>query len=254
MAAMRSGLSAAGYGHARHRAARPPVHRPSVVPSRPAHLRRPPRVWAGLVALVALVVLVSGAVAWRLYDASSTDPAPPTPPSGSSVTTSTVDIGADGEVHVVVDLHLAAPVDQLTLEVPEEPWAGGAFEPVVTGITLDVAGLLTDVEGPLAVGQSRPVALSSEAAVVRVEYDATGTFSASAPSSPGRGLVLLTPLTVAERGTLSQVEVLDDRVLNLGCVGTGELSACGTRDGDTWIASPVAEADQVVAQVDLEPR
>jgi len=48
--------------------------------------------------------------------------------------------------------------------------------------------------------------------------------------------------------------VLDDRVLNLGCVGAGELSACATRDGDTWVATPVADAEQVIAQVDLEPR
>jgi hypothetical protein len=248
VAAIRSGLSGAWYGHARHRAARTPVHRPSAL-SRRAHVRRHSRVWAGL------VVFVVGVVAWRLFDASSSgDPKTPTSPTGSSVSTSTVNIGDGGDVHVVVNLHFAAPVDHLTLQVSKETWAGGKFEPVVNGIGLDIAGRQVNVEDPLAAGQQTSVALPSDAVEVRLEYDATGTFAASTPSSPGRGLVLLTPLTVQEEDTLSQVEVLDARVLNLGCVGTGELSACATRDGDTWLATPVADADQVIAQVDLQPR
>jgi len=247
--AMRSGLSEAGYRHAKHRAAGTPVlWEPGT--SRRTLLRRP-RFWVGLVAIVVGVVLVAS----FLYDATpSDDPGAPTSPTGSSVTMSTVAIGEDGDVHVVVNLHFSAPVDQLTLQVPEDAWAGGEFEPVVDGIALDIGGEQVSLEGSLTAGQRSSVALPSDAVEVRMEYDATGTFVASTPSSPGRGLVLLTPLTVEERETLSQVEVLDDRVLNLGCVGTGELSACATRDGDTWVATPVADAEQVIAQVDLEPR
>jgi len=247
--AMRSGLSEAGYRHAKHRAPGPPVLGEPGTSRRP--LLRRPRFWAGLVGIFIGIVLVAS----FMYDATpSNDPEAPRSRTGSSVSMSTVAIGEDGDVHVVVDLHFSAPVDQLTLRVPVEAWAGGEFEPVVDGIALDVGGEQVSVEEPLTAGQRSSVALPSDAVEVRLEYDATGTFVASTPSSPGRGLVLLTPLTVQERETLSQVEVLDDRVLNLGCVGTGELSACATRDGDTWIATPVADADQVIAQVDLDPR
>jgi len=247
--AMRSGLSEAGYRHAKHRAAGAPVLGPSVTVRRT--LLRRPRFWVGLVGIVIGIVLVAS----FLYDASpSDDPEAPSSPTGSSVSMSTVAIGEDGDVHVVMKLHFAAPVDHLTLQVPEETWAGGEFEPVVDGIALDIDGEQVSLEDSLTAGQRSSVALPSDAVEVRMEYDATGTFVASTPSSPGRGLVLLTPLTVEERETLSQVEVLDDRVLNLGCVGAGELSACATRDGDTWVATPVADAEQVIAQIDLEPR
>jgi hypothetical protein len=247
--AMRSGLPVAGYGHAKHRAA----GRPALDPygqSRLPLLRRP-RFWAGLVGIVIGMILVAA----FLYDATPPDDREaPTSPTGSSVSVSTVAIGEDGEVHVVVNLRFADPVDRVTLHVPEVAWAGGEFEPVVDGITLDIGGERMSLEESLTAGERSSVALPSDAVEVRLEYDATGTFAASTPSRAGRGLVLLTPLTVEGRATLSQVEVLDDRVLNLGCVGTGELSACATRDGATWIATPVADAEQVIAQVDLEPR
>jgi hypothetical protein len=247
--AMRSGLPAVGYGHATHRAAGAPVLDPSGQSRRP--LLRRPRFWAGLVGILIGMVLVAS----FLYGATPPDDREaPTPPTGSTVSTSTVAIGADGDVHVVMNLHFAAPVDHVTLHVPEEAWAGGKFEPVVDGITLDVGDEHVSLDYSLPAGERSSVALPSDAVEVRLEYDATGTFTASTPSSAGRGLVLLTPLSVKGHATLSQVEVLDARVLNLGCVGTGELSACATRDGATWIATPVADADQVIAQVDLEPR
>ncbi|WP_322936776.1 hypothetical protein [Nocardioides bizhenqiangii] len=201
-----------------------------------------------LVGIVIGLILVAS----FLYSAPpSDDPNASTSSTGSSVSTSTVDIGADGGVHVVTDLHFAAPVDRLTLRVPEGSWSGGEFDPVVDGIELDIAGDQMAHEETLTTGDRTSVALPSGTVEVLLEYDATGTFVASTPSTAGRGLVLLNPLEVKARDSLSQVEVLDDRVLNLGCVGTGELSACATRDGRTWIATPVADADQVIAQVDL---
>lgn len=249
--ATRSGPSETGYGPARHRASTTPVHRPSGR-SRRTHARSHSKFWAGLVGIVVGVALV--VVTWRLLDVEPAgDPDTSPAPVGSSVSTTTVDVGDDGDVHVAVDLHLASPVARLTLRVPEAAWAAGEFEPVVDEISLDIAGRHLDLDDPLGPGERRSVALLSRITEVRLEYDATGTFAASTPSSPGRGLVLLTPLTVVEGVAMSQVEVADDRVLNLGCIGTGELSACATRDGETWVATPVADADQVIAQVDLDP-
>lgn len=191
-------------------------------------------------------------VAAFLYDGPrSDDRGARTSRIGSSVSMATVDIGNDGDVHVALELQFSTPRDHLTLRVPEAAWAAGEFEPVVDGMTLEVDDRRLHLEDALEAGERRSVPLPADTAEVRLEYDATGTFVASTPSSPGRGLVLLTPLTVEERATLSQVEVIDDRVLNLGCVGTGELSACAIRDGEAWIASPAADADQVIAQVDL---
>jgi hypothetical protein len=250
---MRSGLSEAEHGAAKHRAAGAPVYRPAIQ-SRRSHLRRHPRFWAGLVGIFIGVVLIASflydappSANWIRLDAHPRSPAAPT----SSVSTSTVAIGDDGDVHVEMKLQFSGPVDQLTLQVPDEAWSGGEFEPVVDGVVLDIGDQQVELEDPLVAGERRSVELPSESVDVRLEYDATGTFVASAPSAAGRGLVLLTPLRVRERNTLSQVEVLDARVLNLGCVSTGELSACATRDGATWIATPVADARQVIAQVDM---
>lgn len=244
MAAARSGLSAAGYGHARHRGPGEPALRPSV-PLRPALLSGHFPVQAG-VALLLLLVCIAG---WRLSQEPSTGASEQTStPSGSSTTRSRVDIGDAGEVHVVMDLHFGAPVQELTLQVPTDAGADGAFQP-----TVEVGGGQVTLEETLEAGESVSVPLGSKMDQVRLEYDATGTFVASTPSQPGRGLVLLTALTVVEGETLSMLEVVDARVLNLGCVGADELRACGMRHGNQWIARPVEEAVQVIAQVDLEP-
>jgi hypothetical protein len=236
VAAARSGLSAAGYGHARHRAA---------------------EVGAALLLLVAFIA------GWRLAQApSSGAPEETSPPSGSSVTSSRVDIGDAGEVHVVMDLHFAAAVYQLIMYVPTDAGAGGAFQPAVALLGLDVDGSRVELEETLGAGESVYVPLASAADQIRLEYDATGTFVASTPSKPGRGLVLLTPLivveltplTVVKGDTLAMLEVVDARVLNLGCASAEELTACGSRSGSRWIASPTAEAAQVIAQIDLERR
>lgn len=250
MTARRGGLSQAEYERAKYGPAGAPEHLPATQVRR-AHVRRHYRLWAALVGIVIGVVLVAS----FLYDAPpSAEPDSSSSPTGSSVSTSTVDIGDDGDVHVVVELHFAAPVDHLTLQVPEGAWSGDEFDPVVDGIELDIDGDHLSQEETLTTGQQTSVALPPGTVVVRLEYDAAGTFVASTPSTAGRGLVLLTPLGVGALDTLSQVEVRDDRVLNLGCVGAGELSACGTRDGDTWTTTPVADAEQVIAQVDLGPR
>jgi hypothetical protein len=250
MTAMRTGMSDAEYERSKHRAAGAPLYVPASQVRR-AHVRRHYRFWAALVGIVIGLILVAS----FLYDAPPVDePNAATSSTGSSVSNSTVTIGDDGDVHVVMDLRFAAGVDHLTLQVPEGAWSGGEFEPVVDGIVLDVAGDHMSEGKTLTTGERTSVELPSGTVKVHLEYDATGTFVASTPSTAGRGLVLLTPLRVRARDTLSQVEVRDDRVLNLGCVGTGQLSACATRNRGTWIVTPVPAAEQVFAQVDLEPR
>ena len=247
--AARSGLSATGYGHRKHRASNAPV-RMRAVSSRPAEIRR--RHIRALLAMALLALLVASITGWRLSQAPSTGPERISTTSGSSVTRSHVDIGNAGELHVVMDIHFAAAVQELAVQVPTDAGAGAAFQPRVTLVGLEADGSRVPLEQTLGPGDLGVLPLASAAERVGLEYNATGTFVASTPSTPGRGLVLLTPLTVAGDQSLSMVEVVDARVLNLGCAGAEELTACGSRSGSRWIAGPATEAEQVIAQVDLE--
>jgi hypothetical protein len=85
----------------------------------------------------------------------------------------------------------------------------------------------------------------------RLDYSATGTYVASAPSVPGRGLVLLTPLEVPALDVPWRLEVTDARILNLACRSAGLTRACGSNSGDTWTVDDLSAQEDVVAQIDL---
>lgn len=248
MAAVPNGLSATRSGHARHRAQRSPVLRPSA-PSRHAHLRRQRGAYLSVAVLLALITLIAG---WRLVGMpSNTDPQGRGALTGSPSSRTTVSIGEEGEVHVVMNLVFEAPRREVTLLVSRPTGAGLEFHPSVEVLSLDADGRPQILDGTLHVGDAVSVPLDPAVDQVRLEYAATGTYLASELSTPGRGLVLLTPLTVLESDIPSLLEVTDARVLNLGCADSGQMRACGSRSGDGWIADRLASEEVVVAQLDL---
>jgi hypothetical protein len=223
------------------------VLRPSA-PSRPAYLRRKWGAGLSVAVLLALIALVAG---WRLVGMPSntnTD-GQGALTTGSPSSRTTVSIGDEGEVHVVMNLVFEAPRREVTLRVSRPTGAGFDFHPSVEVLGLDADGRPM-LDETLDVGEEFSVPLDPAADQVRLEYAATGTYLASELSTPGRGLVLLTPLTILESDIPSLLEVTDARVLNLGCADSAQMRACGSRSGDSWTADRVA-SEVVVAQLDL---
>lgn len=249
MAAVPSGLSATRSGHARHRAQRSPALRPSA-PSRPAHLRRQRGAYLSVAVLLALITLIAG---WRLVGTpSNTDPdGQGALTTGSPSSRTTVSIGDEGEVHVVMNLVFEAPRREVSLRVSRPTDAGFEFHPSVKVLGFDADGRPQILDETLHVGDAVSVPLDPAVGQVRLEYAATGTYLASELSTPGRGLVLLTPLTVLESDIPSHMAVTDARVLNLGCADSAQMRACGSRSGDSWTADLFDSEEVVVAQLDL---
>jgi hypothetical protein len=248
VAAVPGGLSATRSGHARHRAQRSPVLTPSA-PSRRAHLRRR---WGAGLSVALLLVLIAAIAGWRLVEAqSNTDLESPGTPSGSPSARTMVSIGDSGAVHVVMSFFFEAPRREVTLQVPRRDGAAVVFHPSVEILSLEAGERPQVLHQTLGVGEAVSVPLDHAVDRVRVEYAATGTYVASKLSTPGRGLVLLTPLTVLESDIPFLLGLTDARVLNLGCVDSAQMRACGSRSGDSWTADRVATEEDVVAQVDL---
>jgi hypothetical protein len=231
VAAVPSGLSITRSGHARHRAQRSPALLPVAV----------------LLALIAL------AVGWRLVGTpSNSDPADQGAlTTGTPSSRTTVSIGLEGDVHVVMNLVFEAPRREITLWVSPPTEAGFEFQPRVEVLGLDANARRRTLDETLDVGETVSVPLDPAVDQVRLEYSATGTFLASRLSAPGRGLVLLTPLTVLDSDIPSHTVVTDARVLNLGCADSAQTRACGNRSGDRWTVDRFASDEMVVAQVDL---
>ena len=220
-------------------------------PSRPAHLRRQ---WGAGVSLAVLLALIAVVAGWRLVEEpSNTDPEGQGALTGSPSSRTTVSIGDEGEVHVVMDLVFEAPRREVTLRVARPTGAGLEFHPSVEVLGLDADGRSQTLDETLDVGEQVSVPLDPAVNQVRLEYAATGTYLASELSTPGRGLVLLTPLTVLDSDIPSLLQVTDARVLNLGCADSAQTRACGNRSGDRWTAARSTSEETVVAQLDLVP-
>ena len=201
-----------------------------------------------------MVVLLIVVACWRFLKADlDAGQEEPRTPAASPGALASVRIGKAGDVHVVMTVHFAVPQREVTLQVPRRTGIPGGFDQTVQVLVLrvEVDGRAVDLAETLGVGET--LSLPPEVAVdqVLLEYAATGTFAASAPSKPGRGLVLLTPLAVVESDVTLRLKVADVRVLNLGCAHAGQMRPCGSRSHDRWVVAPIAEHEDVVAQVDL---
>lgn len=233
--------------HARHRA---PTHR---------------RGWLLLAAAATALLVVTG---WRVAGAigDATSDADADPPSavfaGENTPASAtgdsepeprtlVSVDDGGDVTVRIDVVFTEPQATLTLWVPERTAGAPAeFAPEVEVRAVRVDGDRQRVEEFLAVGQQLTVELGDPVERVVVEYAATGTWVASEPSTSGRGLVLLTPLRVADPDAASPVAVTDARILNVACADDTGMRTCGVHTRQTWTAERTATED-VIAQVDL---
>ena len=246
---MQSRVAAEGHATARHRADRAPELVPSVRPVRHAHLDRRRRLGlfrsAGV--LLAAFLLLATAVGWRLFDnhgaagGNGGVTAPPT--AGTRVG---VAIDSQGNVHATVDVVRSSTSGMPTLSVPNRPGTG--FLPEVRIGSLLADSVPVTVEETLRNGAVLEVPEGAAATSLRVEYTATGTYVASRPSTPGRGLVLLTPVQFGGPGRL---EVTDSRIRNIECVSDLGPRVCGSRDDDTWVVEGLAPGEDVVAQADL---
>jgi hypothetical protein len=220
--------------------------------SRPAHLRRQ---WGAGLSVAVLLALIALVVGWRFVGTpSNTDPdGQGALTTGSPSSRTTVSIGDEGEVHVVMNLVFEAPRREVTLRVSRPTDAGFEFHPSVEVLGLDANGRPQILDETLGAGETVSVPLDPAVDQVRLEYAATGTFLASEQSTPGRGLVLLTPLTVLDFDIPFHMAVTDARVLNLGCGYSAQIRACGSRSGDSWTADRFDSEEVVVAQLDLVP-
>jgi hypothetical protein len=248
---MHGRVAAGGTPSARHRADRSPELLPHVRPARHAHLDRRRRLVVRWV-VVALALLLAAAVgSWRLLgeDGGRADDvvSEPRATAGTSATTS---LDQDGDVHVSLDVVRSDPTGTPVLLVPDRRDTG--FQPRVTVDRLLADTVPVDVAGTLAPGGVVELPASAARATRLVlDYTATGTYVASRPSAPGRGLVLLTPVRVSGDDLRGRVEVTDARILNVSCVRNGAVRVCGDQTGDTWVVEDLVSGEDVVAQVDL---
>jgi len=137
----------------------------------------------------------------------------------------------------------------VSMSVPPESAHG--LRPRVAISLIEADGVLVPPQVTLTAGQRAEIQLAVGVTRTRLEYAGTGTYVATTPSVPGRGLVLLTPLQLADPGVDVRLDVTDDRILNLACRTADLTRACGTRSGSSWTVPDLAAGEDVVAQVDL---
>jgi hypothetical protein len=249
---MHGRVAASGTESARHRADRSPGLLPHVRPARRAHLD--PRRHLGLrwaMALALALLLVTAVGWWRLLgDEGESATRVISQPHPTARISTTASLDQDGDVHVSLDVVRSNTLAMPVLLLPDRPGTG--FEPQVTMGRLLADSVAIAIAGTLAPGDAVEVpARAARATRLVLDYTATGTYVASRPSPPGRGLVLLTPVRLAGDDLPGRVEVTDARILNLGCVRNGALRVCGDQTGDTWVVEDLVSGEDVVGQVDL---
>lgn len=207
------------------------------------------------VAIATIVVLAgrvtAGSVETPAASAASDRSSAPTPATQRSTpaTVTRVHLDVGGDVTVAMNVVLAEPGSTLTLLVPVGAGATAEFAPEVRVVAVRAGDRTIPVGTRLREGERTTVDLGARVAEVRVEYVATGTWVDSEPSTTGRGLVLLTPLTVVDSAAASRVEVRDRRILTVGCAERTRMRTCAATRGSTWTAERSVTED-VIAQVD----
>ena len=240
-----TGPGPVGGGGARHRALGSAALGALGAPgSRGIRRIRKSRVTAILLALAVLAAVGTGWLLIRGEPGGAEQSEPPPPGARIGVT-----IDDSGNVYVGVDATALRPVPALTLSVPRRPDSRFSPEGRIGSLVAD--GSTVPVPGPLQTGDSVIVPLGGSTTRVQLGYTVGGTYEPSRPSTPGRGLVLLTPLQIGDFGVPYTLEVTDERILNLACTSAGQTGVGGTRSGSTWTVDALAGGEDVVAQVDL---
>jgi hypothetical protein len=231
-----------------------------VVPEHPARAARHRQFRRGLPAailllrlggLLGLAVAVAAGSRLLMDRGGANQPGPTTAPGSSNIGLAQVSLDANANLRATMDINWSSRPDTLRLTVPAETAYG--FHPRVAVRLLGADRAAEPAEVTLRPGQLADLPLAAGVTQTRLAFTSTGTYVASAPSVPGRGLVLLTPFQVTDGDARLRLEVTDDRILNLACRTAEQTAACGTRDGDTWTVEVLAAGEYVIAQVDLAP-
>lgn len=165
-------------------------------------------------------------------------------------------IGADGALEVVEHVRFAAPRSRLSLDLPVTKGVldGSLPRPVVSGLQVAADGAVVPVE-VAAIADGTTLDLPAGATSVEMRYVMRDATMRSTPSTPGRALVLVPPLSRGDgvTGLPVVVEVDHTTVRNLLCPGLpASRQLCGRQASDRWYTTPLAAGSTaVVAQVDL---
>lgn len=164
---------------------------------------------------------------------------------------------ADGSLEVVELVRFSEPVTELSLGPPLTKGLVARSRPGA----IEIADLQVQADGAvvdtgrrnLTTGQT--VQLPDAASTLRMRYRLTGSTVRSVPSTPGRALTVLPPITSpATLGSLPVVvEVSGAQVTNVLCPGLGtNLQLCGRSWSQGWYSPPQrAGRTAVLAQLDL---
>ena len=162
---------------------------------------------------------------------------------------------ADGTLEVYEQVVLGGVITRLELRPPDARAAGPDFatsRPAATDVQVSIGGQPVSV-GASPISRRRSVDLAQPASQVELRYVLTGVTVRSIPSTTGRALAAITPLT--STGTTPVVVTTSgDAVLNLTCPqlsGDAQVCADGVK-GAMSVRDPLpATRDVVVLQLDL---
>jgi hypothetical protein len=142
---------------------------------------------------------------------------------------------ADGSLEVLERVRFADPVTELSLAPPSTKGVAAKSRPThveVTDLQIQADDAIVDI-GARGLTKARRVELPAETGTVVMRYRLTGGTVRSVPSTPGRALAVLPPITTA--ATLGSIpfviEVSGAQVTNVLCPG---LPTAAQLCGRTW--------------------
>lgn len=194
-------------------------------------------------------------------DAPPQSAPPVVPADGAAVLSATVAAGDLLQVSEVVPWP-AGGAAELTLETSDLTTASGIagdFDPEVTELRVSVDG--AELEAVPVEGSTTQWVVTvpnpSADSTVEVTYVLAGAIVRSVPSTDGRGLGVVAPLTRNLLGsTPLRVEFTGDAVLSIACPGAPDLvgQLCGRMGDGGWTAdAPAGDPPVVTIQLNLPP-
>ena len=164
---------------------------------------------------------------------------------------------ASGDVDVVENVVFTGGATALELTLPAVTGVSEAARPDAVRITdLRVTGDGVAVDtGSASLARGGRLLLPKAPRAVELRYRLVGVVMVSRPSTPGRALVLLPPITTGDdlRRLPVVVEVRGALVRNLVCPGLAAGDQlCGRQEGERWKTVPLGSGSTaVLAQLDL---
>lgn len=186
-----------------------------------------------------------------------------TPPPAKIGVRTHASITSDDTMSMAVHVTFPNAVSRLSLAAPEYRGDDFRFEPEIRDLHVLVDKQPSQIlPKDLRVGATTTVSLPVATKVVVLKYEEVGGLLRTKPSSAGRAIAWLAPLTVTAIGDRSRdrsstVTISGSRVLNLGCAAPGDpLKTCGSHTPGGWRVGPASlpNGHDVYAQVDLPPR